>query len=215
MGHQHGRGPGGPQRRAHLLADLAAQARVERGERLVEQHERGRGGQRAGQRDALLLPARQLPGPAVGQVGQPDQLQHLPDAPAAAPRPVQPEPDVAGHREVGEQRAVLRHQADAPPLGRLVDPVAGHEPVADADAARRQRVEARDAAQQRRLAPARGAQDRGERAVGHLQVDAVQHGGAGEAGVHPADRQRAHPRLREARSSSTVGTAATSTSTTA
>jgi hypothetical protein len=44
----------------------------------------------------------------------------------------------------------------------------------------------------------------------------VQHGGTGEARVHPADRQRGHrPTPRDARSSSTVGTAATSTSTTA
>ncbi len=215
MGDQHRRGPGGPQRRPHLLANLAAQARVQRGERLVEQHQRGRGGQCAGQRDALLLAARQLPGPAVGEVGQPDQLQHLRDAPAAAPRPVQPKPDVAGDGEVGEQRAVLRHQTDAAPLGRLVGPVTGDEPAVHPDAAGRHRVEAGDAAQQGRLAPAGRAEDGGERAVRHLQVDAVQHRGTGEARVHPADRQRAHPAPRDARSSSTVGTAATSTSTTA
>ena len=51
---------GGAQDRGDLLAQALAQAGVERGERLVEQHDLGVGGERAGERDALALAAREL-----------------------------------------------------------------------------------------------------------------------------------------------------------
>ena len=57
-----------------------AQLEVQRAERFVEQQRAGVVHQRAGQRDALLLAAGELGGLALGEVGQPDDLEHLVDA---------------------------------------------------------------------------------------------------------------------------------------
>ena len=51
---------GGAQGVGDRAAGALAQPGVERGERLVEQHHRGRGRERPGQRDALLLAAGEL-----------------------------------------------------------------------------------------------------------------------------------------------------------
>ncbi len=56
-----------------------AQLEVERAERFVEQQRARVVDQRAGQRDALLLAAGQLGGLALGEVGQPDDLEQLVD----------------------------------------------------------------------------------------------------------------------------------------
>ena len=65
-----------------------AQAGVERGERLVEQHDLGIGGQRAGERDPLALTARQLVRVRAGAAGEADQLEALrrPRPRAGAPK---------------------------------------------------------------------------------------------------------------------------------
>ena len=52
-----------------------AQLEVERAERFVEQQRAGVVHQRAGQRDALLLTAGELGRLALGEVGQPDDLE--------------------------------------------------------------------------------------------------------------------------------------------
>jgi hypothetical protein len=54
------------------------------GQRLVEQQQAGRGGERARQRDALLLAARQLGRELRAAARQADQLQQLVDARASA-----------------------------------------------------------------------------------------------------------------------------------
>ena len=59
-----------------------AQLEVERAERFVEQQCAGVVHQRAGQRDALLLAAGELRGLALGEVGEPHDLEQLVDAPA-------------------------------------------------------------------------------------------------------------------------------------
>ena len=59
-----------------------AQLEVERAERLVEQQRARVVHERAGQRDALLLAAGELRGLALGEVGEPDDLEQLVDAPA-------------------------------------------------------------------------------------------------------------------------------------
>ncbi len=74
-------------------------------------------------------------------------------------------------RHVRVQRVVLEHHRDVA-LGRLQ--VVDHA-VADADVAARDFFEARDHAQQRGLAAARGADDDDEFAVGDLGVHAVDH----------------------------------------
>ena len=65
--------------RADFLAQRDADARVEGGQRLVEQQDLRARGERAGERDALLLAARQLIGIAVGELRQLDHRQHLVD----------------------------------------------------------------------------------------------------------------------------------------
>ena len=77
--------PARAQDRRHLRAQRLAQAGVERRERLVEQHDLGVGGERARERDALALAARQLVRVGAGAVGEADELEALVDA-LAAPR---------------------------------------------------------------------------------------------------------------------------------
>ena len=60
---------------AHHLQHLADQLGIERGGRLVEQHQRGLHRQRAGDRDALLLAARQHLRVDVALVRQPDLVE--------------------------------------------------------------------------------------------------------------------------------------------
>jgi hypothetical protein len=64
------------QDRAHLDRQALAQVDVEVAERLVEQQELGLRRQRARQRDALLLAARQLVRVRARRVGQADELEH-------------------------------------------------------------------------------------------------------------------------------------------
>ena len=70
----------------HLLAQL----QVERAERLVEQQHARPVDERAGERDALLLAARQLARLAVAEALEADEREHLVDAAAAARRPCTP-----------------------------------------------------------------------------------------------------------------------------
>ena len=62
---------------ADLLAQLHPHLGVERRQRLVEQQHPRAQGERAGQRDPLLLAAGELVRVAVAVVGQADQLQQL------------------------------------------------------------------------------------------------------------------------------------------
>ena len=65
----------------HLLAQLA----VERAERLVEEQHAGPVDERPGERDALLLAARQLPRLAVRELGHLDHVERLADARRRSP----------------------------------------------------------------------------------------------------------------------------------
>ena len=60
-----------------LVLHVAADQRVERGERLVEQQHVGVAGERPGQADALLHAAGELVGVGVLVAGEADQLDHL------------------------------------------------------------------------------------------------------------------------------------------
>ena len=80
---------------AEVVADLqdevlevGAGLRVDRGERLVHEQQLGLVGQRAGDGDALLHAAGELPRVAVADVGQPDRRERLLDPRLAlAPSP--------------------------------------------------------------------------------------------------------------------------------
>ena len=137
----------------------------------------GREGERARDRDALLHPARQLPGMVVLEAGQLDELEHLVDAlGAAASFP-------AEHLE--RQRDVLLHRAPVVEHGRLED-----DPVVAVEPGRRAGLpltvtspdgrldDVADDAEQRRLAAARRADQRDELALADVEVDALERGHA-------------------------------------
>ncbi len=154
-------------RRARLLQDLAhlereplAQVHVQVGERLVQQQQARLRRERARQRDALLLAARELVRIRLRGGGEPDQREHRIDAPRAfaGGQLAQPERDVARDGEVREERVVLEHHADAALLGRHANRGAGDDAAAEGDRAALHRLEAGEAAQHRGLAAAGGAE---------------------------------------------------------
>ena len=104
-------------------AELDAKRGIERGERFVEQEHRRLWCKRACQGNPLLLSTGQRVREPIGERGQVDQREHLPDAgdPLGARQlavgGAQAERDVLRHGQVREQRTVLEHHADAAPLG--------------------------------------------------------------------------------------------------
>ncbi|MNZ90511.1 hypothetical protein D3C78_1094760 [compost metagenome] len=98
---------------AQLGAQVLAHPGVERRHRLVEQQQRGRRGQRAGQGDALLLAAGELAGILLLAAAQADQLEHLcdPCADRLALAAGEAIGDVLLDGEVGEQRVGLEQDA--------------------------------------------------------------------------------------------------------
>ncbi len=112
---------------------VLAQLLVERRERLVEQQQLRALDQRARERDALLLAARELVGLALRERPELHQRQHLRDALADLRRRhallLQPVGDVLLDRHVREQRVGLEHQVDRPLVGRHV----GHVDAVDED----------------------------------------------------------------------------------
>ncbi len=102
--------------------DPAAALDVHGGERLVEQQDVWRRHQRARQRDALPLAARQIRHPPVEELAH---LQHLRHDVQRQPLPGTPSiEDVAADAHVRKQRRLLRHVADMPRVRRQVDPAA-------------------------------------------------------------------------------------------
>ena len=159
-----------------VLAQDRPQARVEGGERLVQQHERRFDGERPGEGYALLLATGELVGIAPFQPAQPDHVQQLANPLPAPLTPGQAEADVLFHRQVREQAPVLGHEADTSPIGRhvviaVVDDLAG-EPHHTAVGT----FEACDHPQQRRLPASRRPEDGGERSRDDREVEAAQHG---------------------------------------
>ena len=113
---------------AHLLEQAAevegeavVQLAVERAERLVQQEQAGRRGERPGQRHPLRLAAGQRCHAAALEAREPDQVEQLghppPDLGLGSPGHGQPEADVAGDVAVGEQLVVLEDQPEAPAVG--------------------------------------------------------------------------------------------------
>ena len=117
---------------------LGRRLRIEAGERFVQQQRTGARGQSAGDRDALLLPARQLRGAAILEPRHADLVQQsgrfgtgLRTSTALCERP---EGDIVEHREVREQQRALTEQADTTVLGRHPSTVRGVQfGVAEAD----------------------------------------------------------------------------------
>jgi hypothetical protein len=165
---------------ADVLADADAQLRVEVRERLVEQQHLRLEHERAGERDALLLAARDPRRVAVQVVRQADELEHPLDALLhltlrQLPQP-QAEGDVLEHRHVRPQRVALEHHRRRPALRRQAGDVAS----VDEDATAIGMEEAADHAQRRRLPAARRAEQAGQLAAAHLEVEVVDDRAAAE-----------------------------------
>ena len=160
----------------HLVAQACPYLRVEGRERLVEQQQPGRHRDGAGERDALLLPARQLCGVLVPLVGKADEIEQLPhpvpDLGARAPLAFQPVGDVARHRHVREQGVGLEHDPEVAFGGRKRRDVRArlfHGP-------RALDVEPGNRPQQGGLAASRGAEKAYELAFQDIERDVGQRG---------------------------------------
>jgi hypothetical protein len=131
-----------------------SQALVQGAERLVHQHELGVENQRAGQRHALLLAARQLPWPPVRQGFHLDHAQRRPHA-LARVRLVdlangQREGDILLDRQMRKQGIVLKYHSDVALMRRHVL----DRTVGEVDLALSRNLEARQHHQRGRLARA-------------------------------------------------------------
>src|SRR5215211_3445101 len=124
-------------------------------ERLVEKEEFGLRNDRAGECNALLLPATKLAGLAVAIAFKPYERERLVNglgplvSRQAEPVP-EPEVNVGGDRLVREKGVVLEDQPDIPLVGRG----SAHICAADRDRARGGRLETGNHAQERRLTAA-------------------------------------------------------------
>ena len=144
---------------AHLALDALefdlhrlTQLEIERGERLVEQQCAGHVDERTGERNTLLLAARQLVRSAIAELGEANDVEHL-LGPAGRLRRgdtlgAQAERHVLEHTHVWEQCVGLEHRVDVALVGRHARDVGAFEH--DAPAA--WLLEARDHLQDRGLA---------------------------------------------------------------
>ncbi len=105
-----------------LDADRLPGVRVECGQRLVEEEHPGPARERAGERDPLALPAGELARPCRGEMPDPEPIEQLGDAVAAAVA------HIARDGQVREERVVLEHVADRTLLGGAVQACRRVEP---------------------------------------------------------------------------------------
>ena len=113
VGHEHRGGAGLAEHRDGVGADLGAE-RSRRGWRTARRAApRPAAGRAPGPARPAAAPRRRARGGSATRGGQPDQLEHLADPGGAlrARHLVEPEGDVARHRQVREQRVVLEDQA--------------------------------------------------------------------------------------------------------
>ena len=155
----------------HRLPEL----QIERAQRLVQEEGARIVDQRARQRHALLLPARELrrlPARVLSQPHDREELLHparrLLRAHLLAPGA---EGDVVGDGHVGEERVVLEHSVHVAAIGR--DP--RHVPAVEQDPAVGGLLEPRDHPKRRRLAATRRPEQRKELAALDREVG-VLHG---------------------------------------
>ena len=189
VGHEHRGHLRIPQQLAHLGAHLAPQGGVQVGEGLVQQQDRGLGGQCPGQRHPLLLAAGKGVGGAAlhtRQVYQIQRLGHL-GGPLAAGDPVA---HVAGHIQVGEQRPVLEHHAHMAVLGPNPGAAAVHCGSVQADLPLIGPLQPGDEPQQGGLAAPARSQKRQHLAGVQCHIEVVQHFRGTERLVHALDGQQ-------------------------
>ena len=118
------------------VSQLTAHRGVERGERLVEQHQRRVAGEAARERHPLALTARERARSPVGEVLGSDPLEpgagDRTSCPAAA-RLTDGEGDVVENGAVRQQQAILEDHSDTTLLGGDVDTAGtvGDDPTVD------------------------------------------------------------------------------------
>ena len=156
-----------------LDAHLGAQLGVEVRQRLVEQEHLRIAHDAAAERDALLLAAGQLLRLALQQFVQAEHaggaIDRRLDLGFRGLLVAQAEGEIVVDAHVLVERVVLEHHGDVAVARRqMVD-----HPVADADVAAGDVLEARDHAQRRRLAAAGRADQRHELLVGDLEIDVL------------------------------------------
>ena len=164
---------------ADQVEDVDLVGEVEVGRRLVEQQQVGALRERHRDPGALPLAAGERVDRPVGEVGHVRPGQRLGDDRLVVPRPL-PQPALVRVPAAGDQvgdgeplRGDRRLRQQAEHLGDLAGRRPGDRlPVEQHLAARRPQQPAQGA-QQRRLAAAVGPDDRGERALGQLQVEVV------------------------------------------
>lgn len=186
MGDQH-RGdpnPGEDLPQPHL--QVGADRRIERRERLVQEHHRRVHGERPTEGDALGLTAGELGGQRLGQLRDAELGEELRDPFGAEVSVVRgeatPDADILGDREPGEQVRGLRHQRG--PSGVLTA----------VDGAALRLVETGEQPHQGGLAGAGAAEHAQGLEFLDLQVEPLQHrvGGAGEPAGHAPEGEGRH-----------------------
>jgi hypothetical protein len=178
-----------------LVLQPLAVDRVDRAERLVHQHQRRVGRERAGDADPLALAAGELRGVAVAEVaGQADDPQQLLDALVRAAlvpaEQVRDGRDVLADRLVREEADLLDHVADLAP--QLRRPAVADALAADQDVAVRDVDHPVDHPHGGRLAAAGRADEHADVARGHLEREVIDRrvGGAGVLLDHLAELER-------------------------
>ena len=160
------------------VEDRGARGAVEVPRRLVGEEERGARPERPGERDPLLLAARQLRGVVVAPLAEPDGGEELrrPRAGSGVTGQLEREEDVLPRGQVREELVRLEYETDLPPtekgelvLGHPVDRLPFEE-----DLPPRRAVQPGHEAEEGRLPAAGGAEDGGELAGGDRKVDGVE-----------------------------------------
>ena len=173
VGHEHEGEAEALVQAAQLLLHVLAQLEIERAERLVEQQHLRPVDQRAGERHALPLAARQLRRTAIIHAFEPDEGQRLAGArlPLGARRPFDHQRigDVGEDVHVREQRVILEDGVDVAPIGS--EPLSGL--AKDLDVAGGWLFETGDQTQTGRLARTGRSEHGEELALLDLQGDAV------------------------------------------
>ncbi len=139
---------------------------VQRSQRLVQQQQPRLRQQRASERDALALAARELTGTAIKQAADVEQIGDARTLRGVVGKPVHAPPvvEVLAHIEMRKQPGILEHIADAAAVRRdmqVCRRVVQHFAV-DGDDAAIGPQQSRDDVDQRGLAGARGAEQPGD-----------------------------------------------------
>ena len=188
------------ERDAHLLLnrlqlnlERPPELRVQGAERFVEQEHAWVQHERARERHALLLSTGKLVRLAPFEAVEANQGERFAD-PASFllllhVREVEAEGDVVLDGEVREERVVLEYGVDRPSVRRTFRDVGPSEQ----DPSGRGLFEARDEAERRRLATARGAEQGEELTVVDLQGELLEGLDVAEALAQPLEDDLAHP----------------------